>query len=164
MNVTVKRIKFKQIKYYKGGFKYQLARKYTHALNAPVWGQLSLRKTDQIPGFIVLKFPKSKAPQKGAITIQKGYAWDGATKSPDLRTVMRASLVHDALYQVLRNRRRLSPKNRATIRKAADKLFRDMIIADGTPSIVAQTFYFFVRKCGKGSADPKQRRKAKTAP
>lgn len=34
-----------------------------------------------------------------SITIPAGYAWNGSSCSPDLRGVMLASCVHDALYQ-----------------------------------------------------------------
>ena len=39
----------------------------------------------------------------GRLTIQRGYCWDGASGPTfDTPSTMRASLVHDALYQLLR--------------------------------------------------------------
>lgn len=38
----------------------------------------------------------------GRMIIYKDYAWDGATSITDQPSVMRASLVHDALYQLMR--------------------------------------------------------------
>jgi len=39
----------------------------------------------------------------GRLTIQRGYCWDGASgPTLDTASTMRASLVHDALYQLLR--------------------------------------------------------------
>ena len=39
----------------------------------------------------------------GRIIIKKGYAWDGASgPTIDTKSSMRASLVHDALYQLIR--------------------------------------------------------------
>ena len=40
---------------------------------------------------------------QGALTIKNGYAWDGPSGlGIDTRSFMRASLVHDALYQLMR--------------------------------------------------------------
>jgi len=40
---------------------------------------------------------------KGLLTIKEGYAWDGASgPAIDTETVKRTSLVHDALYQLIR--------------------------------------------------------------
>ena len=39
----------------------------------------------------------------GCLTIQRGYCWDGASGPTfDTASTMRASLVHDALYQLMR--------------------------------------------------------------
>jgi hypothetical protein len=40
---------------------------------------------------------------EGVLTVQKGYCWDGASGwTFDTPSTMRASLVHDALYQLMR--------------------------------------------------------------
>ena len=100
------------------------------------------------------------------LTINKGYAWDGASGAPDWKTVMRAALVHDALYQMLRNtpHPQLEKKEREKIRKAADELFREIMHTDGTPSFFVWLFYKGVRTFGKRSADPKNARPILTAP
>jgi hypothetical protein len=60
------------------------------------------------------------------LAIHRGYAWDGASGPTfDDKTNMRASLVHDALYQLMREKL-LS----RSYRKYADELLRDMIIED----------------------------------
>ena len=41
--------------------------------------------------------------QTGLLTIKKGYAWDGPSAiAIDTLNFMRASLLHDALYQLMR--------------------------------------------------------------
>lgn len=51
----------------------------------------------------------------GLLFIKKGYAWDGATFFPDIKSIMTASLIHDALYQLMREK--LLPQSK---REAAD--------------------------------------------
>lgn len=78
---------------YKSGYKYQLQQRYVHTLHerfAPVHGFPIL--TDYVWSL-----------DGRLLTIREGYAWDGASgPMPDLTCVMRASLVHDALYQLIR--------------------------------------------------------------
>lgn len=38
----------------------------------------------------------------GKLILRKGYAWDGATWFPDIKTIMTPSAGHDALYQLIR--------------------------------------------------------------
>ena len=77
--------------YYRGGYKYQLARTYVH--DRPL---LVFPGADIVEDFIELTM-------NGILTIKKGYAWDGPSGPTfDTKTFMRGSLVHDALYQLLR--------------------------------------------------------------
>lgn len=63
----------------------------------------------------------------GVIRIRDGYSWDGPSgPARDTKNFMRASLVHDALYQLIEERQ-LSKKNR----KNADKTMRDLCKEDG---------------------------------
>jgi len=71
---------------YKKGYKYQL----TETMRFKVDIKASV-KSD----FIQLD-------ANGNLKISKGYAWDGASFIKDRQTNMRASLVHDALYQLMR--------------------------------------------------------------
>lgn len=66
----------------------------------------------------------------GMLRICKGYAWDGASYIPDTLGNMFASLVHDALYQLMRREHRrkeskMGDIEREEFRKKADKLFRE---------------------------------------
>ena len=78
----------------------------------------------------------------------------------DDRTNMRASLVHDALYQLMRN----NHLNLGTDRQKADKLFEKMCIQDGVPKGIARAFYFGLRAGGKPAASPRNKKKVRRAP
>ena len=87
------------------------------------------------------------------LTVHKDYAWDGASgPTLDSTCSMRASLVHDALYQLMRLK--LIPR---TLRKAADEELRRLCIEDGMWKIRANTWYFFVRLFAGGSAKPRKK-------
>lgn len=81
----------------------------------------------------------------GDLLLAKGYAWDGPSGAPDVPSFMRASLVHDALYQLMRNDY-LDPD---AYRKPADKLMRRMCIQDGMNPLLAGVAYGFVRTFGE---------------
>lgn len=75
------------------GYKYQLALTYEHEFITPV--PEDMPDLGRINDYIHLDAPFEK------ITLAKGYAWDGATMATDAERFMRASLVHDALYQIM---------------------------------------------------------------
>lgn len=62
----------------------------------------------------------------GLLMISAGYAWDGATMAPDSKSIMRASLIHDALYQLIRMG--ILPPSRRVI---ADDILQDVLLEDG---------------------------------
>jgi len=111
-----------KIKYF-DGYKYQLAFDYT--VHCGILGYVK-----DTP-FLSLDFD-------GVLTIKHGYAWDGASGVFTVQTknTMRASLVHDALYQLMRLR--LIMENE---RQHADKLFYKMLIEDGMFKFRAKYFY-----------------------
>lgn len=132
---------------YRSGYKYQLATDY-HA-------QISIKPSDDIDTqFISLD-------KQGNLLVKSGYAWDG-TSGPVVDTVnnMRASLVHDALYQLMRMRKIPVKDNK----KKADKLFRKMCKEDGVLSPVAQVYYEALKKLGKPATDPKNAKPVRRAP
>jgi hypothetical protein len=74
---------------YKSGYKYQLHSMY--AVDTPI----SPTETIQTR-YIVLH-------TDGRLVIRAGYAWDGPSgPTIDTKSFMRGSLVHDALYQLIR--------------------------------------------------------------
>ena len=81
----------------------------------------------------------------GFLTIRAGYAWDGASgPTLDTKDTMRGSLVHDALYQLMR----LGAIHRAN-RKAADKIIKRICREDGMGKFRAWYWYRTLRKCGR---------------
>jgi hypothetical protein len=80
----------------------------------------------------------------GVLTIQQGYLWDGPSgPAVDTNSLMRASLVHDALYELMQLR-----LLDGQWRKAADVLLRRLSIEDGCWRIRAWWVYWAVRLCG----------------
>ncbi len=97
----------------------------------------------------------------GNLTVKNGYAWDGPSGPvKDTDQNMRASLVHDALYQLMRNGK-LKPR---THRKAADQEFKDICKADGVSSFRASVYYKALRKFGKPAASPQNKKIVVRAP
>ena len=116
---------------YKGGYKYQLRESYTVLISIkppmPILTQYIDLYTD------------------GRLVIKEGYAWDGPSgPTIDTQTFMRGSLVHDALYQLMREDY-LSP---ITYRKEADKILKKLCLEDGMWSIRAWWVYWGVRFFG----------------
>ena len=73
---------------------------------------------------------------------------------------MRASLVHDALYQLMRN----GELSSRTYRKTADQLFKDVCKEDGVSALRASAYYKALRKYGKPAASPQNKKKVHRAP
>lgn len=116
----------KKIKY-KGGYKYQLIEAYTQRVKLPDGG---------LGNWIKLN--------GGVLTVKRGYAWDGPSgPTIDTENFMRGSLVHDALYQLMREGR--MPQ---TLRKHADKLLYSLCRADGMSYFRAKFVYTAVRLFG----------------
>lgn len=75
--------------YYRPGYKYQASRNYAHSLP---WYK---GPTVRCP-FVTLY-------STGLLVVHAGYAWDGPSGPTfDTRAFMRGALVHDALYQLIR--------------------------------------------------------------
>lgn len=95
-----------------------------------------------------ITFPLSpiliKLEENGTLIIEENYTWNGATGFFDLESMMRATLVHDALYQLIREGM-LERRWRAE----ADRLLRDVCIVDGMAKSLAQGIYISVRIFGR---------------
>jgi hypothetical protein len=122
---------------YKGGYKYQLKRPYT--VRVPLCPAAPI----QTP-YICLG-------AAGELVIKEGYAWDGLS-GPTLDTLnfIRGSLVHDALYQLMRER----CLDHAIHRVTADRILRAMCWADGMWRFRSWWVYLGVRWFGNYAADP----------
>jgi len=87
---------------------------------------------------------------KGVLTIGQGYTWDGPSgPTIDTKNFMRGSLIHDALYQLMREQK-ISQK----ARRRADKILRDVCLQDGMSRARAWWVYKGVRLGASRSAKP----------
>jgi hypothetical protein len=132
---------------YREGYKYQLHDNYTIAI--------PLRPTVDIQtGYIDLT-------ADGVLTIKKGYAWDGPSGPTfDTLTFMRGALVHDALYQLMRERHLDHKKHR----KIADRIMRRICREDGMFVFRSWYVYLAVRIFADFAADPANKRPVIHAP
>jgi len=89
--------------------------------------------------------------KSGFLYIKEGYSWDGASFFPDIMTIMRGSLVHDALYQLMREG--LLHNSR---RKKADNLLRFICREDGMNKLLSDIVYYGVRFFAGYAARPKE--------
>lgn len=132
---------------YKKGYKYQLAEDYETEVGVKPGEDV---ETD----FIYLT-------AAGKILIKKGYAWDGPSgPTIDTKNFMRGSLVHDALYQLMRGEQLDRKTNRA---KADDELKR-MCLEDGMFKLRAWYVHRGVRIGAGPAADPYSKKETYEAP
>ena len=132
--------------YYRDGYKYQLVASYEI-------------KTSIHPGkdvdtdYITLDI-------NGNLTIKKGYAWDGPSgPTIDTPSFMRGSLIHDALYQLIREE-----LVDFSWRKEADKELVRICKEDGMSALRAWWIYQGVRFGGRNSATSAMEPSIKKAP
>ena len=85
----------------------------------------------------------------GLLTIKVHYAWDGPSgPTIDTKTFMRGSLVHDALYQLMRQKK----LNHEEHREAADNLLRDVCRQDGMSRFRSWYVHKALRRFGEKHA------------
>ena len=121
-------------------YKYQLMREYTIII--PLDREV---KTPVFTDFIRLQ---RRDKDDGTLTIDRGYAWDGPSgPTVDTRSFMRGSLVHDALYQLIRQ-----VYLPLAWRKYADDLLRQICLEDGMGKFRAWYVWKNVRLFGGGAA------------
>lgn len=132
---------------YRGGYKYQLAETYREqipicpAVDIDTW-HISLS-------------------EKGFLEVRLGYAWDGPSgPTVDTKNFMRGSLVHDALYQLMR----MGLLDRGTWKETADRLLRKMCIEDGMWKARAWWVYKGLAVGGDGATLAENRKKVLVAP
>lgn len=92
---------------YKQGYKYQLQEYYIIDVGIKLKYHIGNSYTE--------------LTRKGNLIIFKGYAWNGASGVPDFKFFLLPSLVHDALYQLMREGH--LPRH---YRKEVDMLFATM--------------------------------------
>jgi hypothetical protein len=97
---------------------------------------------------------------EGELIIRSGYAWDGPSGPTfDTPSSIRGSLVHDALYQLLRAE--LLPID---ARDIADQELYRICVEDGMWKWRARLWLRAVRKCAAGAADPVHKKPLLVAP
>ena len=130
---------------YKKGFKYQLAEDYQV--------ETVLLGYNVTSRYIYLN-------EQGLLTIYSGYAWDGPSgPTIDTKNFMRGALVHDALYQLIREEK--LPKQE---RMLADIILKTICKEDGMCSIRAFIVYQAVKRAAGFAAKPSAKKKIITAP
>lgn len=122
---------------YRSGYKYQLKEEYVVSTNIQPDKPIDTE-------YVALN-------GDGNLTIKKGYAWDGPS-GPTIDTLnfMRGSLIHDALYQLMRERH----LDKDNFRDPADRLLQKICKEDGMSSLRAWWVYHGVRMGGGPAADP----------
>lgn len=133
------------IEYYKGEYKY--------VLRLPTSYETEIRSE----GFAL---PFCWIASDGTLDISDGYAWDGPSgPTIDTQSFIRGSLIHDALYQLLRETEFGIDNNRHEIRRhQADLILRDICLDDGMWRWRANWVYRGVRLGGGPSAQVRVRK------
>ena len=127
------------IKYSKQTYKYTLEEGYQ--LRIPIYPP-----EDIYHPYIILS-------KDGLLTIKMGYKLDGPSgPTIDTKSSLRAALVHDALYQLMREK-----LLDFSWRYKADDLLRDIAIEDGMFKIRAYTWHFMVGKFAIYAAKPQEK-------
>lgn len=114
---------------YRGGYKYQLSETYVD--------DVALRPVMPLENRFISLLPS------GRLTLWAGYAWDGATWFVDFDWIMRGSVVHDALYQLIAEGM-LPPE----ARRLADDELRRICTEDKAPPGMAWVVWSAVRMFG----------------
>ena len=133
---------------YRAGYKYHLKADYRVQLRF-------IRPTHDIESeFITLT-------HDGWLTIWHGYAWDGPSgPTIDTKSGMRGSLVHDALYQLMRD----GWLSRDEFRQKADREFYVILLEDKMNLARATAWFAGVRLGAEGSAKASGERPLLIAP
>lgn len=128
---------------YKKGFKYQLEE--TEYYNTGILGyDIQTKYLSLVPS--------------GSLKIMDGYAWDGPSgPTVDTKTFMRGSLIHDALYELIR-------KGLIDHKEVADQLLYNICLEDGMWSLRAKWVYVGVHDFGKSATLSKNVKKILEAP
>lgn len=122
---------------YRDGYKYQLLQTSINKLGfAP-------------PKDIFTEFISFRAAD-GVLSVRQWYAWDGPSgPTIDTKDFMHGSLVHDALYQLMRE-----GHLPLVFKDLADKELHRLCLEDGMSRLRAWYVYQAVRLFGMGSAKP----------
>lgn len=125
---------------YRKGYKYQLVEDYSYPLG------YAFAHDDVATTFLSI--------EQGTLTMYRGYAWDGPSgPTIDTANFMRGSLVHDALYQLMR----YGLLDQALRKAADDELYR-ICLEDGMGKLRAWYVYKSVRLFARKAASRKNKK------
>ena len=125
--------------YFKRGYKYQLVEDFQIILPG-LW------QHEALDDFIILE-------RNGELTVKKHYAWDGPSgPAIDTCNFMKASLVHDALYQLMRLH-----KLPYSYRKQADQALEAICKMEGMLWIRRKYVYLALRCMGAKAATERRK-------
>jgi hypothetical protein len=131
---------------YAEGYKYQLVRDYSVVVDIA---------NETVNSEYIKLYPD------GQLVIKQGYAWDGPSgPTIDTKDSMRGALIHDALYQCMRD----YGLDRDKYKDVADNEFRKACVEDGMSWFRAFYFYYGVKLFGAKSTKPEGDYPIKTAP
>uniref|UniRef100_A0A6M3JE99 DUF1353 domain-containing protein n=1 Tax=viral metagenome TaxID=1070528 RepID=A0A6M3JE99_9ZZZZ len=116
--------------------RYRKRRAWNYSLAETLYVQTALR-----PVYIIHCGPHLTVHIDGMMVISAGYCWDGATWFPDFDSIKRASVIHDALYQLMREGYLEADR----WREYADSVLHDCCIEDGMLPFLAKAVYRGVR-------------------
>lgn len=119
--------------------------KYCVEENEVVKTRLRPCKSANIPGYLHLSID-------GTLIISYRYAWDGITNGVNLKCNRTAGLVHDALYQLMRE-----GELDLSFKTQCDEELRDIMASNGAPQFLANFFFFMVQKFGNAFATKKKK-------
>ena len=89
--------------------------------------------------------------ESGHLDIAAGYAWDGASgPAVNTKNWLRASLVHDALYQLMRSEQ----LDHSRYRLVVDQIMLEMLLEDHMWGPRARAAFWAVRRFGGKHARP----------
>ncbi len=124
---------------------YRKTHTYKYFLEAPYEHDVGIPVACQGRGGFVELMPD------GILRIETGYRWDGPSGLTfDTPNFMRGSLVHDCLYQFMRE-----GDLDQSYRQKADALIRDICVEDGMSWVRSRYVYGALRAGGGPSARPK---------
>jgi hypothetical protein len=123
---------------------YKKRARYKYNLHSDVEYPTNIKvETPQISRVLIID-------EVGNLSIKKGYSWDGPSgPTIDTKNFMKGSLIHDALYQLMREN--IIPQN---FRKKADEILREICLECGMSKIRAWWVYMGVRAFGACAAKP----------
>ena len=134
---------------YTTGMKYQLKELATFSIDVDTW----IFRQEIITPWVHIK-------PNGDVDVARGYAWNGISGyMPDFRSAIRASLIHDVFYQLIRLEY-LPPE----FKSIADEVFYLYMRRDNVNIAVAWTYKKGVVLFGGSSILPSNRQPTLYAP